>query len=115
MTKYFDRGEIFRLTATRKANRQLTMVFTHRKITDKIILLSIQSMFLAIFKGIQYGVGCSLGLEKFVRFVHLGDNLHPNHGCANSDFMNAFSTNFRENIISITHKTLPEISATIIN
>ena len=114
VTEFFDGGEIFGLTTLKKANRPITMVSTHRKIADKIILANIQNKLPAIFGGIQYGVGCSFGLEKLVHFVRLGHELHPGHDCANSDFTNAFSTISRERIISETHTLLPEISASTI-
>jgi hypothetical protein len=111
VTEFFDGGEIFGLTTAKKANRPITMVSTHRKLADKIILASIQEKLPAIFSGVQYGVGCAFGLEKLVHFVRLGHEIFPGHDCANSDFTNAFSAISRESIINTTNSLLPEISA----
>jgi len=72
------------------------MASTHRKLAGKIILASIQDKLPAIFDGVQYGVGCAFGLQKLVHFDRLDHEIFLGHGCANSDFTNAFSAIFRE-------------------
>jgi hypothetical protein len=111
VTEFFDGGEIFGLTTLKKSNRPITMVSTHRKIADKILLASIRLKCPKVFTGLQYGVGCPFGLEKLVHFVRLGHELYPGHDCANSDMTNAFSSISREQIIDATQAHFPEISA----
>ena len=105
VTKFFDGGEIFGLSTAKKANRPITMVSTHRKLADKVIIASIQEKLPDIFNGVQYREGCAFGLEK------MGHEIFPGHDYDNSDFTNAFSAISRETIINTTNNLLPEIRA----
>ena len=63
----------------------------------------------SVFKGSQFGVGCSYASKKMVNFVRLGFELYPAHDWANSDFSNAFSSISRTEIELQTAELLPDV------
>ena len=54
LTKFFDGDKFFGLSTAKKANRPITIVATHQKLADKIILASIQEKIPAVLNGVQY-------------------------------------------------------------